>query len=191
MEPRPSITLGRERIHDDLAPLRLALRMRLPLSRIRASGKANCLLFCGRQGFDSFSSLLLIQHYTRHAAAMFEHVKGIIPGHQPQATLLDDEKRGTPTNREDLEADEEFKGVELLDRKMILINREIDRIGMGRYQWCLFTLCGFGYLLDLAFAQLFGLILSPITVELGVPVARQVCRTGDYHNAIVLSLAVF
>lgn len=36
-------------------------------------------------------------------------------------------------------------------------------------QWCLFALCGFGYLLDLAFAQLFGLIITPLQAELGVP----------------------
>jgi hypothetical protein len=38
---------------------------------------------------------------------------------------------------------------------------------MGRYQWYIWLLCGFGYLLDLLWAQAFGLVLSPLQQELG------------------------
>jgi len=38
---------------------------------------------------------------------------------------------------------------------------------MGRYQWYIWGLCGFGYLLDLLWAQAFGLVLSPLKQELG------------------------
>jgi hypothetical protein len=41
-------------------------------------------------------------------------------------------------------------------------------MGMGRYQWCIFFLCGFGYFLDLCWAQAFGLVGSAIQQELGV-----------------------
>ncbi|OAL03813.1 MFS general substrate transporter [Phaeosphaeriaceae sp. SRC1lsM3a] len=59
------------------------------------------------------------------------------------------------------------EGSTLYDRKCLLINREIDAMGMGRYQWCLWSLCGFGYMIDLMWAQAFGLVLSPLQQELG------------------------
>ncbi|GAA94743.1 uncharacterized protein L969DRAFT_94630 [Mixia osmundae IAM 14324] len=54
------------------------------------------------------------------------------------------------------------------ERKALLINKELDIIGMGRYQWCLFFLCGMGYFLDLLWAQAFGLLASPLSIELNV-----------------------
>jgi len=60
-------------------------------------------------------------------------------------------------------------GLTLFDKKCILINREFDRQGMGKYQWCIWGLCGFGYMLDLLWAQAFGLVLSPIEQEFGFP----------------------
>ena len=62
----------------------------------------------------------------------------------------------------------EMAGMTLFEKKCHLINKEIDAMGMGKYQWCLWCLCGFGYLLDLLWAQAFGLILTPIQQELGV-----------------------
>ncbi|KAL6710056.1 hypothetical protein ACN47E_009847 [Coniothyrium glycines] len=58
-------------------------------------------------------------------------------------------------------------GPTLYEKKCLLINREIDLMGMGRYQWSLWALCGFGYLIDLMWAQAFGLFLSPLQQELG------------------------
>ena len=60
-------------------------------------------------------------------------------------------------------------GLTLFEKKCMVVNAEIDRQGMGRYQWCIFGLCGFGYLLDLMWAQAFGLILSPLEQEFGFP----------------------
>lgn len=40
-------------------------------------------------------------------------------------------------------------------------------MGMGRYQWYIWSLCGLGYFLDLLWAQAFGLIASPLQQELG------------------------
>ena len=40
-------------------------------------------------------------------------------------------------------------------------------MGMGRYQWSIWALCGFGYMIDLMWAQAFGLVLSPIQQEFG------------------------
>ncbi|EGP82662.1 unnamed protein product [Zymoseptoria tritici ST99CH_1A5] len=53
------------------------------------------------------------------------------------------------------------------DKKCLLINAEIDSHGMGRYQWYIWLLCGFGYLIDLLWAQAFGLVLGPLQQELG------------------------
>lgn len=58
-------------------------------------------------------------------------------------------------------------GLTLYEKKCVLINREIDAQGMGKYQWYIWALCGFGYLLDLLWAQAFGLVLSPLQQELG------------------------
>lgn len=54
-----------------------------------------------------------------------------------------------------------------VEKKCLLIEREIDECGMGKYQWNIWFLCGFGYLIDLLWAQAFGLILEPLRQELG------------------------
>ncbi|KAK0252824.1 hypothetical protein LTS09_011981 [Friedmanniomyces endolithicus] len=61
----------------------------------------------------------------------------------------------------------ELEGLTVYEKKCVLINREIDNNGMGRYQWYIWCLCGFGYFLDLLWAQAFGLVLSPLEQELG------------------------
>jgi hypothetical protein len=42
------------------------------------------------------------------------------------------------------------------------VTSEIDQMGMGRYQICIWFLCGFGYFLDLAWSQGVGLIGTSI-----------------------------
>lgn len=62
----------------------------------------------------------------------------------------------------------QFDGDETLyDKKCLLVDRQIDAFGMGRYQWMIWSLCGLGYLIDLMWAQAFGLVLSPLQQELG------------------------
>ena len=62
-----------------------------------------------------------------------------------------------------------LEGMSLYEKKCVLINHEIDSNGMGKYQWYIWFLCGFGYFLDLLWAQAFGLVLSPLEQELGFP----------------------
>lgn len=50
--------------------------------------------------------------------------------------------------------DPALKDMSLYDKKCVLINREIDAMGMGRYQWYIWTLCGFGYMLDLLVSKI-------------------------------------
>ena len=70
----------------------------------------------------------------------------------------------TPNGVED---DPEMEGLTLYEKKALLVNRELDAHGMGKYQWYIFFLCGFGYMLDLLWAQAFGLVASPLQQELG------------------------
>ncbi|KXT05329.1 hypothetical protein AC578_11075 [Pseudocercospora eumusae] len=97
--------------------------------------------------------------------------------------LLADERsnRGRPSHErgysQDLEerpitmqtSDEDSDGNPLsaLQKKYRLVDDEIDSHGMGRYQWFVWTLCGLGYLLDLLYAQAFGLVLGAIQQEFG------------------------
>ena len=74
-----------------------------------------------------------------------------------------------PLQRQSIVDDLELAGMTLLEKKGRLIDNEIDAMGMGRYQWFLWSLCGFGYLLDLLWAQAFNLILTPLEQELGIP----------------------
>jgi hypothetical protein len=54
------------------------------------------------------------------------------------------------------------------EKKAALINAELDKFGLGRYQICIWFLCGFGYFLDLAWSQGVGLIASAIYQEMDV-----------------------
>lgn len=54
------------------------------------------------------------------------------------------------------------------EKKAALINLELDKFGLGKYQICIWFLCGFGYFLDLAWAQGVGLIATAIYQEMGV-----------------------
>lgn len=63
--------------------------------------------------------------------------------------------------------DPEMEGLTLYEKKALLVNRELDSHGMGKYQWYIFFLCGFGYLLDLLYAQAFGLVEPAIQQEFG------------------------
>lgn len=55
----------------------------------------------------------------------------------------------------------------MYEKKSAMINREIDAIGIGPYQWATFVLCGFGYLLDLMWANGISLVAPPLQAEFG------------------------
>ena len=56
---------------------------------------------------------------------------------------------GRSEHRSGVLDDPEMDGLTLYEKKALLVNRELDSHGMGRYQWWIFFLCGFGYFLDL------------------------------------------
>ncbi|KAF2091246.1 MFS general substrate transporter [Saccharata proteae CBS 121410] len=71
--------------------------------------------------------------------------------------------------RAEVEADLAAAGVNTAyDRKSKVINRAIQDIGMGRYQWELFVLCGFGWLADNLWLQGVALTLPALEPEFGI-----------------------
>lgn len=72
-----------------------------------------------------------------------------------------------PTESHTMESALGEKSMTPVEKKCLLIEREIDSCGMGRYQWYIWFLCGFGYCIDLLWAQAFGLVLGPLEQELG------------------------
>lgn len=90
-----------------------------------------------------------------------------------------------------LHDDPEMEGLTLYEKKCVLINREVDATGMARYQWNIWALCGFGYVLDLLWAQAFALVLGPLEQEMGFPDSQsgniQVC----YSHATLAALASY
>ncbi|MCJ1308099.1 hypothetical protein MMC25_001751 [Agyrium rufum] len=96
---------------------------------------------------------------------------GIIPHPEDSKHLYGDSEtvdKGAD-GRHPILDDEELKGLTLYEKKALLVNRELDSHGMGRYQWWIWGLCGFGYFLDLMWAQAFGLVATPLQYELGFP----------------------
>lgn len=76
--------------------------------------------------------------------------------------IVEDPERSSSIND-----DPELEGRTLYEKKATLVNRELDRQGMGRYQWCIFLLCGFGYMLDLMWAQALSLLVTSMQAEFG------------------------
>lgn len=73
------------------------------------------------------------------------------------------------TIEEAINSGHSYDGLNPYEKKSLLINKHLDAMGMGRYQWCLYFLCGGGYLLDLMWAQIIGLAAPSIQQEFGFP----------------------
>ncbi|KAL4874304.1 major facilitator superfamily domain-containing protein [Aspergillus karnatakaensis] len=61
----------------------------------------------------------------------------------------------------------------VFQRKIGLVNGALDKIGFGKYQWCIWLLCGMGYFIDLALVKSVALMASAVYQEMGVPGGRQ------------------
>jgi len=79
----------------------------------------------------------------------------------------DSEQSSNQSSTSPVYVDQEMQGLSLYEKKALIVNRELASQGMGRYQWMIFFLCGFGYFLDLLWSQAFGLILASIQQEFG------------------------
>ncbi|KAI4240583.1 MAG: hypothetical protein L6R40_005071 [Gallowayella cf. fulva] len=82
-------------------------------------------------------------------------------------TSLRDIPGGKSTEFSGVSSDPEMEGLTLYEKKALLVNRELDSHGMGKYQWYIFFLCGMGYMIDLLYAQAFGLVEPALEQELG------------------------
>ncbi|KAJ8061160.1 hypothetical protein OCU04_010233 [Sclerotinia nivalis] len=72
------------------------------------------------------------------------------------------------SDAEALTSDSVTDGLSIQDKKILLVAAEIDEMGMGRYQWYIWGLCGLGYFLDLLWAHAFGLISPVMQREMGI-----------------------
>ncbi|KAJ5723946.1 hypothetical protein N7488_001981 [Penicillium malachiteum] len=71
--------------------------------------------------------------------------------------------------RAEVDAEMASSGLDsVYDRKAMVINRALQDIGMGRYQWQLFFLCGFGWMADNLWLQGVALTLTPIAYEFNI-----------------------
>ncbi|KAL2862744.1 uncharacterized protein BJX67DRAFT_385333 [Aspergillus lucknowensis] len=61
----------------------------------------------------------------------------------------------------------------IFERKMALVNSEIDKLGFGKYQMCIWMLCGMGYFIDLALVKAVALMATAMFQEMDVPGGRQ------------------
>ncbi|KAI9806407.1 MAG: hypothetical protein M1833_003594 [Piccolia ochrophora] len=69
----------------------------------------------------------------------------------------------------EIDADIGASGINLIyDRKSKIINKAIQDIGMGRYQWELFVLCGFGWFADNFWLQGVALTLPSLSERFGI-----------------------
>ncbi|KAJ5601443.1 hypothetical protein N7510_010977 [Penicillium lagena] len=89
---------------------------------------------------------------------------GAASGSQPETSHLTIEAL-----RAEVEADITTAGHDsAYDRKAKVINRAIQDIGMGRYQWELFALCGCGWMADNLWLQGVALTLTQLSLEFDV-----------------------
>ncbi|KAL9593814.1 MAG: hypothetical protein Q9179_005679 [Wetmoreana sp. 5 TL-2023] len=87
------------------------------------------------------------------------------------AGILGESPDGKPIEYHGVINDPEMEGLTLYEKKALLVNRELDSHGMGKYQWYIFFLCGMGYMIDLLYAQAFGLVEPALKQELGFSTA--------------------
>src|SRR6187402_774312 len=53
----------------------------------------------------------------------------------------------------------------IFNEQAILVNHAIQNIGMGKYQWALFALCGFGWMVDQLWQTTVSDALAQVAVE--------------------------
>lgn len=103
----------------------------------------------------------------------------------PKTDIPAEEPITLRSSRRHHEDDPEMEGLTLYEKKALLVNRELNAHGMGRYQWYIFFLCGFGYLIDLLYAQAFGLVEPAIQQEFGFSGMFSRCLDGFLRRASI------
>lgn len=75
----------------------------------------------------------------------------------------------------------------LRENQSMMISAEFDRMGMGKYQICIWVLCGCGYFIDLLWAQALGLIITQVAFEFADEIGG---KTGPLQTAFSTGLTV-
>lgn len=88
----------------------------------------------------------------------------------------------------DITFDDVFDPTKTLhENKSMMISAELDRMGMGKYQVCIWFLCGCGYFIDLLWAQALGLIVTQVAYEFDGEIHG---ATGPLQTAFSAGLTV-
>ncbi|KAL9067311.1 MAG: hypothetical protein Q9157_006852 [Trypethelium eluteriae] len=82
--------------------------------------------------------------------------------------LEDDDRSSEDAKLQTGDEEAVSSGESTYDRRSKIINKAIQDIGMGKYQWRLFILCGFGWLADNIWMQGVALTLPQLSVEFGI-----------------------
>ncbi|KAG7444386.1 MFS general substrate transporter [Guyanagaster necrorhizus] len=99
----------------------------------------------------------------------------------PRVSLLwSDEMDSYFVDDDDVEQQQLIDDGDDLDDERTPLDKTIDRIGMGSYQWTLLSLCGFGWMADNMWIQAVAIILPRVQVHYAVP--------GRYIGAVSSSL---
>ncbi|KAL8670038.1 MAG: hypothetical protein Q9168_005399 [Polycauliona sp. 1 TL-2023] len=91
----------------------------------------------------------------------------------------------------DFANDPEMDGLNLYEKKALLVNRELDSHGMGKYQWSIFFLCGLGYFIDLLYAQAFGLVVPALAQEIGISKSAQGDLSSSFNAGLTAGAFVW
>ncbi|KAI9886757.1 MAG: hypothetical protein M1823_001400 [Watsoniomyces obsoletus] len=127
-----------------------------------------------------FPNVLIPLHQARRHPSVVEGYEksekiddgeGLEAGHARRHSSEDDASGGLTIEalRAEIDQDLAVSGHDTMyDRKSKVINKAIQDIGMGRYNWELFVLCGFGWFADNFWLQGVALTLPSISEEFGI-----------------------
>lgn len=87
----------------------------------------------------------------------------------PRASALWSEMDSYFPDDDDVEQQQLIDGDDELDDGRTPLDKTIDRIGMGSYQWTLLSLCGFGWMADNMWIQAVAIILPRVQLHYAVP----------------------
>jgi hypothetical protein len=97
---------------------------------------------------DAVIPLQMVWHSDNDPSTL-RHDEAAEEGDEDDAPLLHSDRLDLERLRAEIEKDFASSSPDSeYDRKSRIINKAIQDIGMGRYQWELFTLCGMGWLAD-------------------------------------------
>ncbi|KAK5955457.1 hypothetical protein OHC33_003095 [Knufia fluminis] len=134
---------------------------------------------------EDFDSVVIPLGQAQRAASVVAENQRRTAARTPAEEEREAEKASDSDNGKDSDSDNAVATIEALraeidadvsasghdsayDRKSKVVNKALIDIGMGRYQWELFVLCGFGWFADNLWLQTVALTLPSLSAEFGV-----------------------